>query len=44
LAAAIGANDDEIIFTSGGTEANNLALSGTAKAFKGKKTTSLQLK
>ncbi len=37
LAAAIGANDDEIIFTSGGTEANNLALSGTAKAFKGKK-------
>ncbi len=37
LAVAIGANDDEIIFTSGGTEANNLALFGTAKAFKGKK-------
>lgn len=32
LARALGARDDEIYFTSGGTEANNLAILGTARA------------
>lgn len=34
LAKSIGANPSEIVFTSGGTEADNLAILGTAKAKK----------
>lgn len=36
LAASIGANEKEIIFTSGGTEADNMALLGVAEANKDK--------
>ena len=32
VAAALGARPDEIVFTSGGTEANNLAILGAARA------------
>jgi len=32
VAALLGANNDEIVFTSGGSEANNLALKGVASA------------
>ncbi|RJQ49077.1 MAG: cysteine desulfurase [Nitrospiraceae bacterium] len=34
LAGLIGASPDEIIFTSGGTEANNMAIFGTARRFR----------
>jgi cysteine desulfurase len=37
LAQKLHAASDEIVFTSGGTESNNLALKGTCLAFKGKK-------
>jgi cysteine desulfurase len=36
VAALLGADNDEIIFTSGGSEANNLALKGVAWALKAK--------
>jgi cysteine desulfurase len=34
ISGLIGANEDEIFFTSGATEANNLALSGAIKAYR----------
>jgi cysteine desulfurase len=36
VAAVLGAESDEIVFTSGGSEANNLALKGVAWALRGK--------
>lgn len=36
IAKSIGAKFDEIIFTSGGSESNNLAIKGTARAYKDK--------
>ncbi len=36
IAQIIGANSDEIIFTGSGTEANNMAITGVARAYKDK--------
>src|SRR5262249_906636 len=36
VAALLGCHDDEIVFTSGGSEANNLALKGAYFALRGK--------
>ncbi|MGH6894783.1 MAG: aminotransferase class V-fold PLP-dependent enzyme, partial [Dongiaceae bacterium] len=37
VASIIGADEKELIFTSGATESNNLAIKGVARFFKGKK-------
>ena len=37
VAALIGAEPDEIVFTSGGTEANNLAIHGVVRAIDGRR-------
>lgn len=34
VAGALGANPDEIVFTSGGTEGNNLAITGVVRAYR----------
>src|SRR5499427_6798759 len=36
VAGLLGCHDDEIVFTSGGSEANNIALKGTFFALRGK--------
>lgn len=36
VAALIGANNEEIVFTSGGTEADNMAIIGTALGYRGR--------
>jgi cysteine desulfurase len=38
VAAALGCDDDEVVFASGGTEANNLAIRGVAEAHKRRST------
>jgi cysteine desulfurase len=38
IASCIGADEDDVIFTSGASEANNLAILGTARAHIGKRT------
>jgi len=43
VAAAIGAKNDEIIFTSGGTEANALALLGAASVARGRHAVATQV-
>ena len=37
VASVLGCHDDEVIFTSGGSESDNLALKGVARAFPGKR-------
>jgi len=44
VAALIGAGAKEIIFTSGATEANNLAIKGLAETFSGKKSKIITVK